>query len=127
MSDKLNLRYQQLSDAIERLDEVMKKSLAQDDIVLDAAIQRFEFTYELTWKFLQKKLAQEGIQVNSPRQAFAEAYQIGYINNEELWLKMIKDRNLTTHTYKKATALDVYNNLADYLPLLKTLIKKTAP
>lgn len=31
-----------------------------------------------------------------------------WIKNQEVWDKMIEDRNLTSHTYKERTAIEVY-------------------
>lgn len=41
-----------------------------DDVVRDAAIQRFEYTFEAVWKAAQRFLLDvEGIQVASPKRA----------------------------------------------------------
>ena len=50
----------------------------------------------------------EGKEVLSPKQAFSVAFQLKWINNENLWLQMLYDRNLTSHTYKKVYADQIY-------------------
>ncbi|MEB3222998.1 MAG: nucleotidyltransferase substrate binding protein [Candidatus Sericytochromatia bacterium] len=43
-------------NALMRLSEVLARDPA-DDIVRDAAIQRFEFTFEACWKAIKRQLA----------------------------------------------------------------------
>jgi nucleotidyltransferase substrate binding protein (TIGR01987 family) len=68
-------------------------------------IQAFEFTHELAWNTLKDFLVPTGVTnlfgfVNATRAAFAA----GLIENGDAWMEMIKDRNLTTHTYDVRTA-----------------------
>lgn len=68
-------------------------------------IQAFEFTHELAWNTLKDFLEPAGAtnlfgSVNATRAAFAA----GLIENGEAWMEMIKNRNLTTHTYDERTA-----------------------
>jgi len=47
--------YEKLEDyrrASARLDEATKKEVV-DDIIYDGVIQRFEFTFELSWKLMK--------------------------------------------------------------------------
>ena len=44
------------------------------DIVRDAAIQRFEFTFELVWKTLQLYLEHEGLESSGPRAVLKRAF-----------------------------------------------------
>lgn len=106
-------------EALTRLSEALAVDVAQQELALDAAIQRFEFCFELCWKLLQKKLRAEGIDAASPRQALSEAHRLGWIDNEALWLSMLRDRNLTSHTYKKALALEIHGRLGGYLAALR--------
>src|SRR5690554_5023052 len=57
----------QFGHALTRLEEALTRSAEYDDIVIDATIQRFEFTIELCWKALKKKLASEGVETTTPR------------------------------------------------------------
>jgi nucleotidyltransferase substrate binding protein (TIGR01987 family) len=75
------------------------------DLEQQGLIQAFEFTHELAWNTLKDFLEPTGItnlygSVNATRAAFAA----GLIENGEAWMEMIKDRNLTTHTYDERTA-----------------------
>ena len=108
MNVQLNINA--LENALTRLNESLQFDLSQP-LVVDACIQRFEFCIELTWKTLKKSLAIEGIEANTPRECIQQAYSIHWINDESAWLSMLKDRNLTSHTYKEDLALEIYHRL----------------
>lgn len=111
--------FEALGDALERLEEALKTPLDKHGIVIDATIQRFEFTFELFWKTLKKFLLKEGVEAKTPRETLQTAYQLEWINDESIWLTMLNDRNETSHIYDEAMAKRIYKNIAGYLPLLK--------
>ena len=108
MNVQLNINA--LENTLTRLNESLQFDLSQP-LVVDACIQRFEFCIELTWKTLKKSLSIEGIEANTPRECIQQAYSIHWINDESAWLSMLKDRNLTSHTYKEDLALEIYHRL----------------
>ncbi len=108
MNAQLNINV--LENALTRLNESLSFDLSQP-LVVDACIQRFEFCIELTWKTLKRCLTIEGIEANTPRECIQQAYSIHWINDESAWLSMLKDRNLTSHTYKEDLALEIYHRL----------------
>ena len=98
MSEKLSLALKKLSNALERLDEAVVGPPIQSDAVL----QRFEFTFELCWKALRIYLAEaEGIEVSSPKGTLKAAFRHGLIRGteEQQFLRMLEDRNTSTHVY----------------------------
>lgn len=92
-----------------------------NDIVRDAAIQRFEFTVELAWKAIQQRLRAEGVICRSPKECLKEAFAFGLVQDDPLWIGMMDDRNLTSHTYNKTMAKDVFDRLPKYLEPLESL------
>ena len=111
--------FQALGQALERLGEALKENPEENSLAIDASIQRFEFCIELFWKVLKKFLAEEGKIAKTPKQALQEAYQIDWIDNEELWLEMLKDRNETSHTYNEDLAKAIYSHIASYYKQMK--------
>ena len=110
--DRLLEKYADFKKAVLRLKEVLELG-TQHDYLIDAAIQRFEFTYELCWKLLKGYLEYTGVtEVNNPRAAFKEAFAIGIISNGESWISMIDDRNLTSHTYNEDMAMEIYQRVS---------------
>ena len=118
--NKMMVKMDDLERALSRLKESLSRDPEKDDIVIDATIQRFEFTYELSWKLMKSYLEYTGLtELSSPRSTIKAAFKEGIITDGELWLKMLEDRNRTSHTYDEATALDIYTNMKNiYLTLL---------
>lgn len=96
-------------NALKALEEAV--SQATTDLEVDGAIQRFEFTYELFWKLLRAHLQQQGLVVNTPKECFREAYRLRILPDEETALKMVDDRNLTTHLYDKPKSREVFERI----------------
>ncbi|MFI4948509.1 MAG: nucleotidyltransferase substrate binding protein [Alphaproteobacteria bacterium] len=62
--------------ATSRLEEAL--ALPKDPIVRDSAIQRFEISFELCWKFLKTYLEEEhNVSCASPRTCFRAAFKNG--------------------------------------------------
>lgn len=116
---RLREKLSDYSRALKRLEEALERDQS-DDIVLDAVIQRFEFTYELSWKLIKAYMSYSGIaDVKTPRQAFKEAFAAGLIDEGGVWLEMLDDRNLTSHTYDQSTARRIYKKVKDrYYPAM---------
>ena len=111
-----------LARALDRLDEALARDVLADALVLDATIQRFEFCVELCWRALKAALRVQGIEANSPRAAFRAAYQQGWIGDEALWLAMVEDRNLTSHTYRREVALDILARIPRYRDAMRAIV-----
>jgi len=87
----------------------------------DAAIQRFEYTFEAVWKTAQLYLREvEGLEIGSPKGAVRACLQVNVLNEDEVRraLEMVDDRNRTVHTYAEPVAVRVFSNLAAYAHLM---------
>lgn len=85
-------------------------------------VQGFEFTFEAFWKMFQKLAPAAGLSATSPREALIAAGQLHLILPDESshWLQMLRDRNLSSHTYNVAVADAIVDRLlADYLPCFR--------
>jgi nucleotidyltransferase substrate binding protein (TIGR01987 family) len=106
----------------------LQETLAETNptvIVRDAAIQRFEYTFEAVWKAGQEFLRrQEGLDVGSPKGVLRGLFQTGYLNEgqTELGLKMVDDRNLTSHTYSEGLAENIFKELPRYAALMQSCL-----
>lgn len=107
--------------ALRRLQEVLNEP--ESALVRDAAIKRFEFTFELAWKAVQRHMREQGILCHSPKGCFREAFSCGMVADSPLWTRMIEDRNRTVHTYDEDTAIAIYRNLKEYEPLFRELLE----
>lgn len=123
--DKLTASIEQFEKALTRLNEAL--ALKETDIIRDSAIQRFEFTLDLSWKVLKTYLEdQKGIICKSPKECFREAYKQGVIEYEDDWLKLVDLRNETSHTYNEEYAKAIYKELpaaAEHFAVLLKAVK----
>ncbi|NOY74721.1 MAG: DUF86 domain-containing protein [Kiritimatiellaeota bacterium] len=93
-------------------------------------IKAFEYTYELAWNTLKDFLEDQGEQnIAGSRDAFRKAFSRGIIKDGEVWMNMLKSRNLTTHTYNELTAREIVTAIRDsyfgmFCSLEETLLKK---
>ena len=97
-----------LHEAIER-----SKKEADDEMLRDATIQRFEYSYELSWRLLKRRIEHDAatrsdIDSLSFKGLIREGAERGYISNPESWFKYRECRNLTSHTYNEINANIVY-------------------
>lgn len=117
-------RFQNFDKAFKRLaDAILIIRNDPDNVLLQAGlIQTYEFTFELAWKTLKDYLEMEGFTVPSPRATLRQAFQCGYIQQGDVWLKALNDRNLTAHTYDDEVAKEVIADIQQtYYFLLKDL------
>jgi nucleotidyltransferase substrate binding protein (TIGR01987 family) len=110
-----NMKIEKFFKSLDSFKDVLNTHIEEQDVLRDATIQRFEFTFELAWKMLKDIYWQEGIQLNSPKEVFKHAFSSGLIKDEKIWLNMLQDRNLTSHTYNEDLSKDVFASLPLYL------------
>jgi nucleotidyltransferase substrate binding protein (TIGR01987 family) len=80
-------------------------------------IQGFEFTFEIFWKIFQKVSPEAGLEASSPREALMAGAQLHLIAPDEApyWSQMLRDRNLTSHTYNANVANEIIERVSrDY-------------
>lgn len=120
--------FDSLGQALKRLAEVLThEDIDKIDFMQDATIQRFKFVIELYWKVLKKILSYEKIDATTPREVLRKSFQFKLIDDEEIWLSMLDDRNNTSHVYKQEEAKKVFEHIKLYLPVLEktySLLKK---
>ena len=102
-----------LGDALDRFGEALAIP-NPDEIVMDGTIQRFELTFELFWKALRRFLQREGTDTASPKNTFRHAYRRALLDQEQLWLDMLKHRNLSSHVYNAAMAQEIFVRLPSH-------------
>ncbi|MCL2859084.1 MAG: nucleotidyltransferase substrate binding protein [Oscillospiraceae bacterium] len=118
-------KLQDFSKALEKL----KEGLAEEEteIAIDGVIQRFEFTFELAWKTLKEYLEEQGFfeKTGSPREVIKTGFQKGVIEDGELWIQMMLDRNGVSHMYDEEKSREVYESIKKtYVQLFERLEKE---
>ncbi len=93
----------QLTEAVE-----LTRQRPLSDLERQGLIQTFEFTHELSWKTLKDFLASRGaVELFGSRDTSREAFAQGLIRDGDIWMAMIRHRNLSTHTYDEATVQEI--------------------
>ena len=120
MKDDLRaLRLHSFSSALQRLDAALAQP--KTEWTRDSAIQRFEFTFELAWKAVAVVARAQGVEARSPREAFKTAFSLSWIDAEDVWLRMLDDRNRMAHTYNEAVAEEMFGRLPAYATAMRAL------
>lgn len=118
-------RKTEFNNAYERLKEALKEE--ESEIVIDGALHRFEFTFELAWKSLKDYLEYMGLteKTGSPREIIQQAFKQGIIEDGEGWINMMLSRNTLSHLYDEKSSRDVFSRIKKvYIKLFENLNEK---
>ena len=90
-----------------------------------AIINAYQYTFELLWKTLQKYMHQlEMLDELGPGNVIRTAFQYNIIDNGSIYMSMLKNRNLITHTYKEDVAEEIYTRIKEeYMEELENFIR----
>jgi nucleotidyltransferase substrate binding protein (TIGR01987 family) len=118
------LDFSPLKNALNSLDKALAEPF--NEFVRDAAIQRFEYCYELCWKMLKRVLAEdqgiETVSVLSRRDLFRLAAEKQLITDPLIWFEFHKARNETSHTYNETKANEVYTATREFALAARQLL-----
>jgi nucleotidyltransferase substrate binding protein (TIGR01987 family) len=117
--DNLNRALAQLQSALEA-----HQAMPENELILIALIKAYEFSFELSWKTLKDLLAWNGVDARLPREVLKQAFATGLIDEGQIWIDMLEQRNLMAHTYDQARALQAAELITShYWPQLQRLQK----
>ena len=97
-------KLENFTNSLSILAEADFKLAESNDIYRTGIIGQFNLTFELAWKALQEIMRMhsvEGAATGSPREILQLGYKIGFINDSEVWLLMLKKRNTSVHIYNE--------------------------
>lgn len=101
---------------------------SQQKLVVAGVIQNFEFSYELSWKFIKRWLSENlgRIQVDgvSRRELFRLAAEHQLIQNVDEWMFYHAARNQTSHIYDEKIAQEIFDAAKQFSCLATALLKK---
>jgi nucleotidyltransferase substrate binding protein (TIGR01987 family) len=121
--DRFIERQAEVRNSAARLAEAVAEP--PSELIRDATIQRFEFTFEVVWKALKLYLERQGHECGGPRATLKMAFAEGLIPTAQIadcWLQMLEDRNLTVHAYDQALANRIHGHIvSDYAALLTAM------
>ncbi len=128
MENLKEIRWRQRFEHFEKAYKLLEENFNKENLSeLERAglIQFFESTIELSWKVIKDYLEAQEIYVKSPREAIKQGFQISLIENADIWLEALDDRNLTVHTYDGEIAEKIHKDIQQkYFLEIKKLYQK---
>ena len=94
-------KFENFERAFLRLKEVIDRINTLTLLEKEGVVQRFEYVFELAWKVMKAYLEEQGFEVKSPKNTIRVAFQVGLIDDGDIWMKALQIRNLTSHTYNE--------------------------
>ena len=118
-------RFTNFSRAFSLLRESLENGAdALSDLEREGVVQRFEYTFELAWNTLKDRMEYDGLILPSvtPRAVIRQAFQANLIEDGDVWIDMLNDRNLMSRKYDFATFKRVVDNVERrYLRILEAM------
>lgn len=117
-------RFENYKKALAKLGEAVELDAerALSELERQGTIQAFEYTHELAWKVMQDFFIYQGnSEIRGSRDATRQAFSADLITDGDYWMEMIKNRNLTSHTYNEEISEEIYKNIVSkFYPLFVT-------
>lgn len=102
---------------LEKPDEITK------EVYRDSIIKKYETLEDLTWKLLSKIFKDSGLEINSPRGCYKQAFKEGLIEDIDIWNDILISRNATSHIYDEVDYEAVKNNIINkYITAIEKLL-----
>jgi nucleotidyltransferase substrate binding protein (TIGR01987 family) len=123
-------RFNNFDKALKQLTKFIEKG-ELSELEQQGLIQSFEYNYELAWNTIKDFYENQGeAGIQGSRDAIRMAFKRGLIINGETWMKMIKSRTLTSHTYNEDIADEITNDIFhiyynEFLKLRETFLGLT--
>ncbi len=117
-----------LRQALLQLEQGIAAAHGQPDseIIRDGVIQRFEYSHELSLKFIKRVLeTRHGDKVDQMayNDVLRTAHERGYIEHVEQWFEYRKARNQSSHTYDVSVAALVFSFAEPFLHDARIFLK----
>lgn len=118
-------RFYNYQKALNQLTKFIEKG-ELNELEEQGLIKAFEYTYELAWKVIKDYYEQQGeTAIQGSRDAIRLAFQRGLISDGDNWMKMIKSRIASVHTYNLQVAQQINKDVHNlYFPLFLELKNK---
>lgn len=129
MSPNPDIRWKQRFQNFDRAYVLLRQALengpdALNPLEKEGVIQRFEYSFELSWKTLKDYLEESGLvfATITPRQVLKDGFAAKIIEEGQVWIDMLDHRNLLSHTYNFANFEKAVEAIAArYLPAMEAL------
>jgi len=131
-SEKLFLALDRLAEAVVDLEKYKDDDERRYRSYRDSCIKRFEFVLDLFWKYIKLYLdvaLKLPIEINAPKPIVREACKAKLVSPDdaETILKIIDDRNMSSHIYKEEIADQIGARIPASYELMKKYAEKLSP
>jgi nucleotidyltransferase substrate binding protein (TIGR01987 family) len=100
-------RFSNFNKALNQLSLFIEKGKL-NEFEIQGLIQCFEYNYELAWNTIKDFYESQGeTDIQGSRDAIRLAFNRGLIEAGDIWMKMVKSRTLTSHTYNEELAKEI--------------------
>ena len=101
MHEKYTRRFDNFAGSLEAL-KLAKDRDPEDTFVLSGTAQKFNITFDLSWKIMKELLVGYYKVIDfaqgSPREVIRKAGSVGLVE-DDIWMDMLNDRNNLAHDY----------------------------
>jgi nucleotidyltransferase substrate binding protein (TIGR01987 family) len=117
--------------SLKQLDDAMALVAERDlsELEKQGVIQAFEYNYELAWNVIKDFFEYHGgegvLSIMGSRDAFRLAFRRGLIADGDVWMEMIKSRQLTSHTYNEEISAKVFEDIVEKYYTAFVALKET--
>ena len=106
-------RFDNYMRALTQLTKFIEKG-ELNELEQQGLIQSFEYTYELAWNTIKDFFEAQGeTSTLGSRDAYRLAFRRGLVEDGEIWMDMVKNRALTSHTYNEKVAKEIGQRITD--------------
>jgi len=122
-----DIRWKQRFQNYKKALEVVKSAAALaasrelSDLEKQGVIQGFEFTFELAWNVMKDYMEEQGVTgIIGSKNSVRQAFNIGLLDDGQVWMEMVEGRNISSHTYDEETADKLYKKIINdfYKPFM---------
>jgi hypothetical protein len=117
----------QLSDSLNASLERLGEALAVPEdrpLAVDGTIQRSSSPSSCFGRRSGACSPGRGSKPTAPKAVLQQADRLGWLDDEQRWLKLLEDRYLTSHTYREPLALEIFRRIPTHHAALREAVQK---
>jgi nucleotidyltransferase substrate binding protein (TIGR01987 family) len=107
-------RFQNYKKALTTITNAVEAASSRElnDLEKQGLIQGFEFTFELAWNVMKDYLEEQGITgIIGSKNAIRYAFNKGLIEDGQIWMDMVKGRNISSHSYDEEMSEELVHSI----------------
>lgn len=87
----------------------------EGEIAVEALVKCFEFTFELAWQTMKDYISYKGYvkEIYGSRDSIKAAQEFALIEDGQIWIDMVDDRNRAAHAYDERNAKDLARRVVE--------------